>query len=116
MLKLILVVAAIMLHVVASQPLGINVEVTVNGVKIPISGEPGGNIPNQAKTNSGSSFGTKAGGFYPYDPAGPWLDDGHDPKNQAKTNSGSSSGTKAGGFYPYDPAGPWLDDGHDPKN
>merc|ERR1711875_96608 len=115
MLKLILVVAAIMLHVVASQPLEINVEVTVNGVKIPISQNP------IAEASSGSSSGTKAGGFYPYDPAGPWLDDGHDPKrpisqNQAKTNSGSSSGTKAGGFYPYDPAGPWLDDGHDPKN
>lgn len=45
MLKLILVVAAIMLHVVASQPLEINVEVTVNGAKIPIS-------QNQPKTNS----------------------------------------------------------------
>ena len=37
MLKFILVVAAIILHVVVSQPLEINVEVTVNGVKIPIS-------------------------------------------------------------------------------
>ena len=37
MLKLILVVATIMLHVVASHPLEINVEVTVNGVKIPIN-------------------------------------------------------------------------------
>merc|ERR1712126_235514 len=34
MLKL--VVAAAMLHVVASKPLDVNVEVTVNGVKIPI--------------------------------------------------------------------------------
>ena len=57
MLKLILVVAAIMLHVVASQPLETNVEVTVNGVKIPIS-------QNQPKRNSGSSFGTRAGSFF----------------------------------------------------
>jgi len=64
MLKLILVVAAIMLHVVASQPLEINVEVTVNGVKIPIS-------QNQAKTNSGSSFGPRVGRYYPLDIA--WL-------------------------------------------
>ena len=61
MLKLILVVAAIMLHVVASQPLEINVEVTVNGVKIPIS-------QNQPKRNSGSSFGTRAGTFIPVSP------------------------------------------------
>ena len=54
MLKLIVVVAAIMLHVVASQPLDVNVEVTVNGVKIPIS-------QNQPERNSGSSFGTKSG-------------------------------------------------------
>ena len=53
-MKLILVVAAIMLHVVASQPLEINVEVTVNGVKIPIS-------QNQPKRSSGSSFGTRVG-------------------------------------------------------
>ena len=41
MLKLTLVVAAVMLHVVASKPLDINVEVTVNGVKIPIGHKPG---------------------------------------------------------------------------
>ena len=64
MLKLILVVAAIMLHVVASQPLEINVEVTVNGVKIPIS-------QNQPKRNSDSSVGTKAGFFIPFFPA--WV-------------------------------------------
>merc|ERR1711977_220599 len=57
MLKHILVVAAIMLHVVASQPLDINVEVTVNGVKIPISQNP------IAEASSGSSSGTKAGAF-----------------------------------------------------
>merc|ERR1711942_352172 len=32
-----LMVAAAMLHVVASKPLDVNVEVTVNGVKIPIN-------------------------------------------------------------------------------
>jgi len=67
MLKLILVVAAIMLHVVASQPLEINVEVTVNGVKIPCMGRQcpisSEHIPNQAITNSGSSSGTKVGKF-----------------------------------------------------
>ena len=36
MLKLTLVVAAIMLHVVVSKPLDVDVKVTVNGVKIPI--------------------------------------------------------------------------------
>ena len=41
MLKLTLVVAAVMLHVVASKPLDVNVEVTVNGVKIPIGHKPG---------------------------------------------------------------------------
>ena len=73
MLKLILVVAAIMLHVVASQPLEMNVEVTVNGVKIPIS-------QNQPKRNPGSSFGTRAGSF-----ALVWLNpltlQGHIPKS-----------------------------------
>merc|ERR1712126_394714 len=57
MLKHILVVAAIMLQVVASQPLDINVEVTVNGVKIPISQN------SIAEASSGSSSGTKAGAF-----------------------------------------------------
>ena len=38
MLKLTyLVMAAVMLHVVAAQPLDVDVEVTVNGVKIPIN-------------------------------------------------------------------------------
>ena len=41
MLKLTLVVAAVMLHVVASQPLDVDVEVTVDGVKIPIGQKPG---------------------------------------------------------------------------
>jgi len=38
MLKL--VVAAVMLQVVASKPMDVNVEVTVNGVKIPINFDP----------------------------------------------------------------------------
>ena len=35
-LLLLLVTAAVMLHVGASQPLDVNVEVTVDGVKIPV--------------------------------------------------------------------------------
>ena len=51
MLKLTLVVAAVMLHVVASNPLDVSVEVTVNGVKIPIGHKPGDKTePEQNKT------------------------------------------------------------------
>merc|ERR1712126_439401 len=39
MLKLV-VAAAVMLHVVASKPMDVDVEVTVNGVKIPINNLP----------------------------------------------------------------------------
>merc|ERR1711928_186665 len=38
MLKLV-VAAAVMLHVVASKPMDVDVEVTVNGVKIPINND-----------------------------------------------------------------------------
>jgi len=38
MLKLV-VAAAVMLHVVASKPIDVDVEVTVNGVKIPINND-----------------------------------------------------------------------------
>merc|ERR1712029_652457 len=74
MLKHILVVAAIMLHVVASQPLDINVEVTVNGVKIPISQNP------IAEASSGSSSGTKAGAFTLW------------PANQTSPQAGAKAG------------------------
>ena len=37
MLKLTIVVATVLLNVVKSQPISVNVEVTVNGVKVPIS-------------------------------------------------------------------------------
>merc|ERR1712029_174804 len=74
MLKHILVVAAIMLHVVASQPLDINVEVTVTGVKIPISQNP------IAEASSGSSSGTKAGAFTLW------------PANQTSPQAGAKAG------------------------
>merc|ERR1712243_11271 len=111
MLKHILVVAAIMLHVVASQPLDINVEVTVNGVKIPISQNP------IAEASSGSSSGTKAGAFTLW------------PANQTSPQAGAKAGAftlwpgkagaKAGAFtlWPEDGSGsgpgifrkPWHD-------
>ena len=50
MLKLTLVMASVMLHVLASKPLDpVNVEVTVNGVKIPIG--QGQLAKTTAKTN-----------------------------------------------------------------
>ena len=46
MLMLTPVVAAVMLHVVASKPMDVDVEVTINGVKIPINEEKGEEPPN----------------------------------------------------------------------
>jgi len=59
---------------VASQPLDINVEVTVNGVKIPISQNP------IAEASSGSSSGTKAGAFTLW------------PANQTSPQAGAKAG------------------------
>ena len=39
MLKLTIVVATVLLNVVKAQPINVNVDVTVNGVKVPISQE-----------------------------------------------------------------------------
>merc|ERR1719300_1295025 len=89
MLKHILVVAAIMLHVVASQPLDINVEVTVNGVKIPISQNP------IAEASSGS----KAGAFtlWPANQTSPQAG----AKAGAFTLWPAKAGAKAGAFTPW---------------
>ena len=48
MLKLTLVMATILLHVVASQPVDVNVEVTVNGLKNPIGLDQPGKLSERA--------------------------------------------------------------------
>ena len=49
MLKLTLVMATILLHVAASQPVDVNVEdMTVNGVKIPIGLDQPGKLSERA--------------------------------------------------------------------
>ena len=48
MLKLTLVMATILLHVAASQPVDVNVEVTANGVKIPIGLDQPGKLSERA--------------------------------------------------------------------
>ena len=40
MLKLAIVVATVLLNVVKSQPINVNVDVTVNGVKVPLTQDP----------------------------------------------------------------------------
>merc|ERR1711973_976554 len=64
MLKLV-VAAAVMLHVVASKPMEVNVEVTVNGVKIPIN-----NLPPPATSKEPKTGGLMYG----------WDDKGKEPK------------------------------------
>ena len=46
--KLALVMATIQLHAVASQPVDVNVEVTANGVKIPIGLDQPGKLSERA--------------------------------------------------------------------
>ena len=59
MLKLRIVVATVLLNVVKSQPINVDVDVTVNGVKVPISQD------NPQATDLNHRSGIIDPGFYP---------------------------------------------------